>query len=925
MADGSVAGEIEYDASLFEQATVQRWAGYFGRILQGMADRQVCGGWAAAPVIDLPIVSDEELQFLTEASQTERQDRPAGLLPALFEDQADIAPGAVAVVSGEGSLTYRDLDRAANRLAHRLLALEVGRETIVAVAMDRSPDTIVALLAILKAGGTYLPLDLAAPDERLRLMLEDAAAALLLADRAFGRRLDGEVRILRLDDPEIAAEIALCSESRPRADVRTRDDLADALAYVLYTSGSTGAPKGVGASHANVAALAWRPAYAPIEPGDGVLHLAPMAFDAATFEIWGALLNGARLVLAPPGRPDIDALADVVTGERVDTLWLTAGLFAQVAETRPGLLRGARRLLAGGDVLSVAATAAALRAAPGLLVSNGYGPTETTTFACVHAIEPSDLGRDSLPIGRPIPGARLFVLDDRLRPAPIGVTGELFIAGAGLSRGYLNRPGLTAERFIACPFGPPGARMYRTGDLVRWRSDGVLEFLGRADLQVKIRGYRIEPGEIEAALTGIDGIAQAAVVSCQIAGDRRLVAYLVPRIGARAPPAGELAAALGAALPDYMIPAAFVTLQALPLTTNGKLDRAALPAPDLTREAARRAPRDDDERTLARLFETLTGASGVGVDESFFDLGGHSLLGVRLAFLIENAFGRKLTLGDIFQAPTVAGLAQRLKSRVEAGGLVSLVPLHSGGRGAPVFMVHWIERDLARRLGASRPVYGLSFGLARLGDDDTLVMPDHVEAIAATYIQEMKTVRARGPYHLIGHSAGGLVAYEMARQLRDNGEPPGFVGLLDTHIPVSRELRRRLPLHRVARNLARTPLMFLWSHVSRRIAHRMAEVPLLRRLLIRALPTPSTVRLRLLNAFMMNYTPRAYDGEVHLFKSATPEPYIRTVPPPPPEQAWARLALGGLVVSDIPGGHLDLVKEPLAGVTAAAIEAALGV
>jgi nonribosomal peptide synthetase DhbF len=464
--------------------------------------------------------------------------------------------------------------------------------------------------------------------------------------------------------------------------------------------------------------------------------------------------------------------------------------------------------------------------------------------------------------------------------------------------------------------------MYRTGDLARWRADGVLEFLGRADQQVKIRGRRIEPGEIEAALTGIEGVAQAVVVAREIAGDTRLVAYVVARSGARSPTPAELAAALALVLPDYMIPSDFVTLEALPLTVNGKLDSAALPAPRSALQTERRAPGDDDERTLARLFETLTGASGVGVDDGFFDLGGHSLLGVRLIFLIEQAFGKRLALGDIFQSPTVAGLARRLRSGGAAPGAVSLVPLHTGGEGPPIFMIHWIARDLARRLGRRRPVYGLSFGLGRLGGGDDLVMPDRIEAIAAAYIEDMRTVQRKGPYNLVGHSAGGLVAFEMARQLRRSGEPPGFVGLLDTHVPVPRAPRRRLPLHQVALNVMRTPWPYLWSHVSYRIVQRMAEVPLLRRPLIRFLPTPETLRLMLLNAFITTYTPRPYDGEVHLFKSAIPELLIE--PPPPPELAWAPLALAGLVVREIPGSHLAMVKDPLAGVTAAAIEAALG-
>jgi amino acid adenylation domain-containing protein len=921
LVDGRIVGAIEYDEDLFEDATVRRWAGYLVRTLAGMAETASAGVPATA-VKALPMLGDAERRRVVDEFNGTARYEVAATIPSLFEAQVSRAPEAPAVVSGADEISYRALDEASNRLADELVRAGVGPEVRVAVALGRTVGMVAALLAVLKAGGAFVPLDPSHPHDRLRFVIDDCGAAILITTPTLASELGAAAGfVLALDDDALFLSPASSDTSRPPPRPGRAHLSGATLAYVIYTSGSTGRPKGVGVSHASVAGLlSDMRARLSLGPSDTLLAVTTIAFDIAVLEIFLPLIAGARIALVGDAdRQDPSSI--LATARRSAATLVQAGpaLWKVLAEAG---LTGVR-VLVGGEALTADLADVLVRIGP---VTNLYGPTESTIWSVAWRLEASCASAsESPPIGEPLDNTQAYILDSLLLPVPLGVTGELYIAGAGLARGYLNRPGLTAERFVACPFGPPGARMYRSGDLARWRPDGVLEFLGRADQQVKIRGYRIEPGEIEATLAAIDGVAQAAVVPRKIAGDTRLVAYVVPGSAGRAPTAAEIMARLATILPDYMIPAAFVTLETLPLTANGKLDRGALPAPDPTLQTGRRGPRDDDERALAGLFETLTGASGVGADDSFFDLGGHSLMAVRLVFLIEKAFGRRLTLGDIFRAPTVAALAERLRSGVEGPATASLVPLHTGGEGSPIFMIHWIERDLARRLSARRPIYGLSFGLGQLGaDQDDLVMPDRIEAIADAYIHDMKTVQRNGPYNLVGHSAGGLVAYEMARQLRERGEPPGFVGLLDTYVPVPRDRWRRLPLHQVALNVARTPWPFLWSHLSRRVVLVMVEVPLLRRLVIRFLPTPATLRLRLLNSFMMTYSPRPYDGEVHLFKSTKPEPYIRTEPLPPPERAWAPLALGGLAVHEIAGGHLELVKDPLAGVTAGAIWAALG-
>ncbi len=592
-------------------------------------------------------------------------------LVSAFARQAQSTPDRVALVGDDGGLTYRELDEASNRLANLLVEAGVGPDDPVALLQQRSAGLVVSTLAVLKAGGCYLPLDARSPGTRLHDVVVESGARVLLLDDASAPALPalpaGTCEVITLDGEELDPRLARQPATAPRTLV-----LSTSCAYVMFTSGSTGRPKGVAVTHANVLDLvadgAWN------DNHERVLVHSPHAFDASTFEVWVPLLTGRQLVLAPPGELSLADLARVVREREVTGLWLTAGLFRLLAEEDPGCFASVREVWSGGDVVPASVVRAVLTANPGLVFADGYGPTETTTFATYHRIADPAAVETLVPIGRPLDGMRTHVLDPFLQPVPTGAPGELYIAGAGVSRGYLNRPELTAERFVPDPFGEPGSVMYRSGDVVRWSHDHgaagpmaepVLEFVGRSDEQIKIRGFRIELGEIEAACSAQPGVGQATVVVVEVApGDKRLAAYLVAEGGTALDPA-RVRAALATALPEYMMPASVKVIPALPLTPNGKVDRRALPAPELGRAGGGRPPRNAREAQLCALFGTVLGVESVGIDDSFFDLGGHSLLATRLVSRIRSTLGAEVSVRTLFEHPTVADLVGRLGESAE--------------------------------------------------------------------------------------------------------------------------------------------------------------------------------------------------------------------------------------------------------------------
>ncbi len=761
-----IGGAVEFRTDVFDAASIQVLIERLERVLVALtAD-------PTRRLSSIELLDAGEHARLDEIGNRAVLARPAATpssIPVLFAAQVVRTPEAVALSRGEWSWTYRELDRAANQLAHLLAARGAGPGRCVALLFTRSAEAIVAILAVLKSGAAYLPIDPALPAARIGFMLADAAPVAAVTTAGLADRLDGHnVVVIDIDDPAIDAEpVTALPGPAP-----------DDLAYFIYTSGTTGVPKGVAVTHQNVTRLLMS-LDVGLPPGRVWSQWHSLSFDVSVWEIFGALLHGGRLVVVPEetaGSPeDFHAL---LVAQRVSVLCQTPSAVGMLS---PQGLESVTVFVAG----EACPVELVDRWAPGRVMINAYGPTEATVYAAVSAPltpERSGSGSATVPIGSPVPGAAAFVLDRSLRPAPAGVVGELYVAGAGVGVGYWRRAGLTSSRFVACPFSGAGQRMYRTGDLVCWGADGQLRYLGRADEQVKIRGYRIELGEIQAALAGLDGVEQAVVIAREDrADDKRLVGYVTGALNAIGAPA-ELRATLARRLPAYMVPAAVVVLDTLPLTPNGKLDRRALPAPEYS-AGEYRAPDTLTEEIVAGIYADVLGLQRVGVDDSFFDLGGDSLLAMRVISAINTALDGHLAVRTLFHAPSVRSLSQQL-GRHGSEGEVIPVEILKQGRGAPLFCIHpasglsWSYRALGGYFDG--PIIGIQQTLA--GEE---AEPGSIREMAKNYADRIQGVEPAGPYNLLGWSVGGVVAHELAIELQRRGCEIARLILLDTAPTVS--------------------------------------------------------------------------------------------------------------------------------------------
>jgi amino acid adenylation domain-containing protein len=865
-----------------------------------------------------PLPRPLETGFLNDAS-----------VDGIFERQAALCPRAVALQEGEVQWTYEKLNQRANQIARCLRAAGAQPESLVGICMKRSASMIVGMLAVLKAGSAYVPINPVYPAPRRSLML--SGVPLLLTTRELaGEFSDSACRIVYLDDANI-----------PEASTENLVPVAtsESLAYVIYTSGSTGRPKGVAVMHRGVTRLFCDPNFVTIKGSDVVAQTLNVCFDASVLEIWGALLTGARLVifeketiLSPP-KFQLELERHGVT-----VLMLTTAYFNLIARQSPGAFSKLNYVTFGGEPADPRTVAAVLQHGPPKHLLNAYGPTEASVVATSLDIREVPSAAGSISIGRPIVGTTIHLLDHNLRLVRTGQPGEICIGGTAVARGYLDAPELTTQRFIKDPFShQPGARLYRTGDLARWLPDGTLDLIGRLDEQLKIRGFRIEPGEIEAVLNQFPG-AEGAVVLARPSksGQNRLIAYVAGDLSGLK--ISELRALLKAKLPEYMVPSAIVTMKEFPLSANGKIDRDALPVPGVTRGKDFVEPRNTLEAQLATLWEGVLGMDPISITDDFFELGGDSLSAANLFVEIQKTLGKNLPLATLFEKPTIEKLAAALSQDGWKPDWSPIVAVQPQGSHPPFFCVHGgfgsilFYGELARCLGTEQPLYGLQAE----GLDGGPINHSTIPSMAAYYVRQMRQIQPEGPYFLGGYSFGGVVAFEMAHQLFAVDQEVALLVLFDSSdykIPP----RRYSLVERIQSDLqsqgfqllgekVRYLLQWAGSRLIGSLVQRLRtarnffhQIKRLEKKPVLSSSSAVEVVLESNRQALSKYQLRPYPGQITLFRAEDPDDgYIYPI-----DNGWTRYAEGGLQIYKIPGQHQQIFIHPNVGVLAEKLEGCL--
>ncbi|MCC5650789.1 amino acid adenylation domain-containing protein [Nostoc sp. XA013] len=951
----TLKGEVVYSTDLFEQSSITRMLGHFQILLESIVANP------KERISDLALLTEgERQQLLIDLNDTKKSYPDNKCFHQLFEAQVKQTPDATALVFGNQQITYKELNIRSNQLAHYLKKRGVETETLVGICVERTLEMIIGLLGVLKAGGAYLPLDPSYPQERLNFMLQDAQVSLLLTqEKLLQHFTQFSNQIITIDKDW--ATITQHSRENPNSCVTLEN-----LAYVIYTSGSTGQPKGVLIEHRGLSNLAAEQIEVfNLQPSNRILQFASLSFDASIFEIVMALGIGATLYLTNkesllPGK----ALLQLLREKAITHVTLPPALLAVLpTESLPAL----QTIISAGE--SCSEDIVKRWWSPSRRFFNAYGPTEATVWSTVAEIKSVS---EKPPIGRPIANNEIYILDKHLQPVPIGILGELYIAGDGLARGYLNCPELTAKKFISNPFnGKKGARLYKTGDLAKYRADGNIEFLGRIDNQVKIRGFRIELSEIETVINQHNNVKKAIViVQGNLYDNKHLIAYIVSN-SLQEQTIIELRQFLKEKLPEYMRPKAFVILDSLPLTANGKVDRYALKAlnsQSRSIDKAFTAPRTATESTLAKIWAEVLNVENVGIQDNFFDLGGNSLLAIRLLDQINKQFERDLPLSNLFLNQTIESLAIALYTKIDSLACSPLVPIQANGSNPPFFCVHPIfgvvfpYYELAHQLGINQPFYGLQ----PIGIHGETPL-NCIEDMATQYIEALRSVQPKGPYFIGGWSFGGWVAFEMAQQLQNSGEEVALLVVLDTVAPIKSNLPS---LSNALKFIFTTVVPYMWPFIldylylisapsKNWINSLTSRFPTFEKLtrysfwesLMRSLITnlfshftqkgDATVNLisneskrrllsepaivPILRVFYANsqavlkYVPQVYPKRINLFRTKVQ----LNIAEEEPSMGWDHLAVGGTEIHHIPGNHLTMLRKPHIQVLAAQLRACI--